>query len=502
MELETTKAVMTTTRELPCPVQEQSVELDYVLPDYYPDVCTLVKAFVTPVIESQSIQSGRLTYELAACIRILYCTEGSHVLQSVTQTLHFSKAVEIVEGDVTAELMPVTDFVNCRAVSRRRLDVRSAVTVRIRLRAEEREEVLSEAAGEGLQLRRCQVEAPVFRRVTGQSIHLSEELSLGNTKPALLHVVRVAAQCVGVTHREVSGRVMVQGELDVQLLYACEESLEPMSFRLPFSQLMEPDSLQEGDGCCIRCRVLSCELSNAGDGSGEVHSLRCEAEIAAECTVMRTQNVSLLQDAYSTVHPCTAQSVTLCTQAQPDPFTGMLTCDASVQGGTLDCVYDAWCEVRNLGAVPAQEGLTVTGMLHYYVLVREEDGTPRLLEQEEPFEYPCAADADTALYALTAQTENCTYTLTGPDEVSVRIQLRLEGELSRTIRTQVLSELAMQEEVLPQPYALRLCFGRAGEEVWEIAKRCHTSVEAVMEENDLGCTVLPEDGMLLIPIIG
>ena len=61
MELETTKAVMTTTRELPCPVQEQSVELDYVLPDYYPDVCTLVKAFVTPVIESQSIQSGRLT---------------------------------------------------------------------------------------------------------------------------------------------------------------------------------------------------------------------------------------------------------------------------------------------------------------------------------------------------------------------------------------------------------------------------------------------------------
>ncbi|MBQ8926696.1 MAG: DUF3794 domain-containing protein [Oscillospiraceae bacterium] len=506
MELATTKAAVTTTRELPCPVQEQSVELDYVLPDYYPDVCTLVRAFITPVIESRSIQPGRLTYGLAACIRILYCTEGSHVLQSVTQTLHFTRTLELPEGEVLCELTPVTDLVNCRAVSKRRLDVRGAVTVRIRLRAQEHTEVLQDASGEGLQLRRCQVDCPVSRTECEQSIHLSEELSLGSTKPALLHVVRMAAQCVGLQKRQVSGRLMVQGELDVQLVYACagtDGTLEPMSFRLPFSQLVESEELTEDDPCRIRCSVVSCELTPAADGSGDVHALRCEAELRAVCTVQRRECLRLVQDAYSTLHPCHAESVTLCTQGAPEPFTGLLSCDANLTSDfVLDCVYDAWCEVRGLGTAPAQEGLCITGMLHYCVLVREEGGAPRLLEREEAFEYPCTSDADTALYDLTAQTESCSYTLTGAGEVSVRTQLHFEGELCRTVTTQVLSGLSMEEALLPQDYALRLCFGRAGEEVWEIAKRCHTSVEAVMEENDLADEVLPEDGMLLIPIIG
>ena len=145
MELQTTRTLITAAEPLGTSVQEQGIELDYVLPDYFPDVFTLIKCFVTPTVVSQSVSGDRLSYELRADIRILYCTEQSHVLQCVTQTLHFSRTAELPPGEgITAELSPSVDSVSCRVVSRRRLDVRGAVTIRIRTSAVRRQEVLSD----------------------------------------------------------------------------------------------------------------------------------------------------------------------------------------------------------------------------------------------------------------------------------------------------------------------------------------------------------------------
>ena len=56
---------------------EQSVELDYFLPDYYPNIFKLLKTSVTPVIQSRSIDGTRLTFDGVAWIRVLFLAEGS-----------------------------------------------------------------------------------------------------------------------------------------------------------------------------------------------------------------------------------------------------------------------------------------------------------------------------------------------------------------------------------------------------------------------------------------
>ena len=224
MELNTTRAVITAAEPMGSILQEQGVELDYVLPDYYPDVCKLVKCFVTPSVTSQSISSGRLSYELCCEVRILYCSEDSHVLQCVTQTLRFPRTAELPAGEeLTAEILPAADYVNCRAVSRRRLDVRGAVTIRIRPSGVRMQEALSDAAGSGLQLRRIPVQYPERTIRTSKSILLSEELELGAAKPPVLHVVRCDARAVDLMQKRVSGKLMVNGSLQLQILYACEK---------------------------------------------------------------------------------------------------------------------------------------------------------------------------------------------------------------------------------------------------------------------------------------
>ena len=62
-------------------IQEQGVELDYILPDYYPDVFRLIRCDVCPVIADYSVNGDRLSYELKCDITLLYCDEESGTVQ-------------------------------------------------------------------------------------------------------------------------------------------------------------------------------------------------------------------------------------------------------------------------------------------------------------------------------------------------------------------------------------------------------------------------------------
>ena len=64
---------------------EQSVELDYFLPDYYPNIFKLLKTTVTPVIQSQKIAGTKLTIDGMACIRVLYLAETTNRICCVEQ---------------------------------------------------------------------------------------------------------------------------------------------------------------------------------------------------------------------------------------------------------------------------------------------------------------------------------------------------------------------------------------------------------------------------------
>ena len=137
-------------------VQEQGVELDYILPDYYPDIVRLVRCDVIPVVSDWSVSGDRLTYELRCEIRLLYCGEDGSELRCVTQKQDYSKTVELGRSTDSPEvtLAAKSDHINFRAVNKRRLDVRGAVSVRISVRGEHSQEVVSDAFGMNIQLKR------------------------------------------------------------------------------------------------------------------------------------------------------------------------------------------------------------------------------------------------------------------------------------------------------------------------------------------------------------
>ena len=119
MELKVNREMIPVTESILDELQEQSVELDYVLPDYHPDIFRIIGCSCTPTICSYSIGAERMTYEMEAEIRVLYCGAESNQVQCICRKWNVSKTIDLPRSceNPIVHIQPKTDYVNCRAVN-------------------------------------------------------------------------------------------------------------------------------------------------------------------------------------------------------------------------------------------------------------------------------------------------------------------------------------------------------------------------------------------------
>ena len=134
---------------------EQSVDCDVTLPDYCPDIMRIIKCTVSTSITGSKLIGDRATADGNAKIRIIYADEKNKVF-CYDQDYPFSRYAELNSALDNAFLScsAKTEYVNCRAVSKRRIDVHGALSVRFRVLGNKCQSLISDACGNGIQLKR------------------------------------------------------------------------------------------------------------------------------------------------------------------------------------------------------------------------------------------------------------------------------------------------------------------------------------------------------------
>ncbi len=517
MDLKINREMLPVTEVILDEMQEQSVELDYVLPDYDPDIFRMIGCEIQPAIVNSTIGTDRITYELRADIRVLYCGSGSTTLQCVTQQMNFTRSIELPrpadEPEVT--LRPRTTYANCRAVSPRRLEVRGAVSIAIRVTGDRKQEVIQDVFGMHVQLRRKPVEYAAQKRRAVKHILLNEDVELGASKPPIRSIVRSNVRLGHEEQSILAGKLVAKGEAEVQFLYTWQQEdgssgMEQMQFTVPYSQIVDMAQIDDTYRGSVDTRVVRCDLKPCPGKGGSLDSVQCEIELCLHCTAVKTASIQLVTDAFSTIYPCEQETVSIQIDTAPQPIRAAMPCSASLQPGDTapECIYDLYCQVRNINMqlLSDTNRIRVSGMLCCSLLAGDAEGMPMLLEKEEAFEVYTNSDipVDNAVLQAEVTPTDCTYHLAPDGRITIQATLLLQGCLCPSDRYVCLSALTVDGEtklVRDGDYALKLYYGVEHEDVWDIAKRCRTSVHAIMEENELTDEQLTTPGMLFIPIV-
>lgn len=97
---------------------EQGVELDHVLPDYYPEIFRILKCCLSPRVISAAVSGNKIMLDGVVLIKVLYLAENSTALHCVEQRYTWSKTVDIAGkaenlcGEPRITVVPRTDYCN------------------------------------------------------------------------------------------------------------------------------------------------------------------------------------------------------------------------------------------------------------------------------------------------------------------------------------------------------------------------------------------------------
>ena len=266
---------------------EQGVEFEYVLPDYYPDIFRILRCTLRPGIVSCNISGDKLILDGVICITALYLSEGGG-MECVEHRYSYSKTVDLPKsadnGTVTVE--PKVDYTTCRAVSGRRIDVRGAVSFRIKVENITPFEIITDIEGCNIQTRKNKVSCT--RKLTaGKQFVVREDIGVSGIDGTVKAVVSCDATAVVNDCKIIADKVVLKGEAKLKALYLVGNDngtyLQTMEAEIPLSQIVDMQGIDERHTCYALFRVLSCALTvkSADDDASGVFG--CELTIQQEC---------------------------------------------------------------------------------------------------------------------------------------------------------------------------------------------------------------------------
>lgn len=485
---------------------EQPVDSDFVLPDYYPDIAAVLKCTLKPVVQSKQISGDRVLVDGMTYIQVLYLDEDRKCVRRCEFTKPFTSSFAVKSGMNSPCLMAdaKTDYVNCRATSPRRLDIHGSFNVRLKVQAESGNEVVTDMEGDTVHTRKSTAAFSVPAAMAEKVISVNEVLDLGTDASAAADIVRSDAVPVLTDCRLLAGKAVVKGELKLRTLYTTDEatgSTECAKHDIPFSQIIDVEGLEEDFQCDVRLDLIALDITVASGQSGDGRLLEAGIKLLAQIQCHRAGTAEVVTDAYSTKCPLKLETRQMHTSQLTDILTNssMVHEKLELPSEEVDSVLDIWCDASVIAQRCENDKTIIDGRLIIFMLARDASGIISFYER--PSDFVCEYEDAAAAASVDVRVIGVDYS-TGASALDINVELSVTRRCyrSQTINAVVSAEEDDSATFQHQKAALKIYFASGGESVWEVAKACHTSTEAVMEENGLSGDILPGDTMLLVPL--
>ncbi|MBQ3161700.1 MAG: DUF3794 domain-containing protein [Oscillospiraceae bacterium] len=516
MELKVTKEKISSAEVIFAETNEHSVELDYILPDYCPEIFKILKCIAIPHIISYEISGDKLNYEMTVSLRILYCAENSTAVQIIEQKLAYSKKIDLGKNVINPDVkfIPQISYMNCRAVNQRRIDVRGAVSIEATVTDVVLNDVITDVSGGGVQLKKSSITYPSDYIKNNKTINISDEFDLGSSKPPILNVIRCNAAITSSDKKIIANKLIIKGEICINMLYTYYkediDGIETMQFTMPFSQVIDMEGIDERFTCSVDMSVISCEIEPRSNGDGVSGMVECNVKICVSSSAYRTTTSDLIIDEYSTLYKTTDEKMGLKLELPPDAINSVCVVKNTLTSSDeeISCIYDAWCTIKNYTVHNNAENnrFTINGIAIYCIIGKNTDGMPVVYEKEEPFTAAVQVEkiSDNSRVDIKLIPISCSYNLASDSSVEIKAEIKVVGCLRHIVEIQGITDICINEDDpinKNQNYALKIYYTDGNEDLWEIAKKYGTSVSAIIEENEIEDDIISGSGMILIPIV-
>lgn len=489
-------------------VAEQSLDADISLPDYCPEIQRILKCTVNPCLTGVQNNSGRVTADVNAVVRILYVGDNGKI-SGYEQSYPLQKFIESskITSDSAVNVTVKSDYVNSRAVNPRRIDIRAMMSFCFRAVKRRDEEIMCSSDGAGIQTVTAEHDFVSLVGVCERPFSIGEVIEIPSEKTAATQIVNISACTICSETKIINNKALIKGECILKIYYIGEDggAIESVEHSMPISQITELDGITEDDMHSLKITVSSCEGILRADSSGDMRLIELNVRLSANLSAFTDMPLSLITDAYSTECEIrnTPKSMEVLTYNGnfDTSFTNKVVLESI--GVSVDCVLAVWCSDLRYNFSPKDDKCAVSGTYLATVIYKDSENQYGVIQK--PVDFDCSVKMNNRCERIVcygcAQISACSCAVTGDSRLELKTELILSGIILASSIHKYIGSIEKTGDMnkKEKSCALTIYFCDKGEKIWDIAKRYSTTVDAVMLENNLDSDITEKAGMMLIP---
>ncbi len=486
---------------------EQPIDIDFTLPDYYSDISKILKCRAVPRIATKGMNGSTAFVEGCVTVTVIYCG-ADNCVSSYEYQYPFSKSFDTGLSDCTVLCADTKcEYINCRAVTGRKIDIHGAVSVCISLKQAKSTDIVSDIDDECIELLRASVPATVPMGCAEKYLTVEEEIELGNGQGDVRCLIRYDASLTVNDTKILAGKLVVSGEMSVKILYMPENSttLQTVRYQLPFSQLIEINGLGDGCDCESKAYISQLEIKPRVTASGQCRkfSLFAKLLITGECCC--NNDVAVICDAYSRKYEASINKNEICFDKICENINQSFNCKKTLElpKGSISSVCDMWCEAK-CDTVSFSDGeMSVRGTVTAYIIANDADAIPCFHEKTFDFEYAYPiSNLEGCSCTPEISVTGAGYTLIDDCNIELRVDLKICAAVFCRTRMPIITDINVDGQRLLEKGtrgAMTIYFASKDEHLWDIAKKYFADVDEVKQINEISDDILTEDRMILVP---
>ena len=491
---ETCRCLKAVAREVRNAEMTQEVRLS----DAMPDVGRVLTSRGQIVIRSKEWQGDLVTVSGGIMVWILYVPEDGTPVRCVDTWVPFQLKWELQEpgAEGAVRIYPLLRFVDARSISARKMMVRAGIAAMGEALSSMQAQVFIPAQlPDDIELLRNTYPVRLSKEAGEKTFLLDEELQLpaGLQNPERLLSYSIHPQ---LQEMRVSGdKLVLRGTGKLCVLYRCPEGkIHAAEMEISISQFAQLEDTYANDASAdVMLCVTSLELTQ-----NEGPQLRVKCGLVAQYLISDRLLAEITEDAYSPKRDIKLHKEDLELPSVLEQRTELIQAQQQIPGISGDMV-----DVHFLPDFPRQTrtgdymSLELPGQ--FQLLYYAPDGSLQGTNARWENSMQIAADPDSRIHFLVQPYGNV-QVISGADELGLRAQLKMEMHVLAQADLPMVAGLDAGEMTDADAERPSMIICRCdGESLWNMAKRCGSTVDDIIRINRLDGQPHPGK-IIMIPI--
>lgn len=480
-------------------VQEQEQTQEIRLPDGMPDIGKVLGAWGQVLVRSKEWRNGGMGVSGGVMVWVLYAPDEGGTPRCLDTWIPFQMNWDFSDKgrDGVIHVSPLLKNVDARITSARKIMVRTNVALlgQAMLPASSSVAVTQDVPCD-VQILKNNYPVRIPKEAGEKPFAIDETLAMPASCPKIAELIRYSLRPEVTDQKLMADKVVFRGICILHMMYRAEDDgIYSWDFEIPFSQYTELERDYEQDAFpSIMPVVTSIELTRDEDGN-----LQLKAGLSCQYIIYDGDMITLASDAYSPNRVVLPEIEQLQLPVVLESVKETVNAELNLQEDIARVADVAFYPDHPISAVSDDKSVTLLSGVFQILGYNSENALMSCASKwEMEWELPCDNDSKVEVTVCASGNPQA---ITGGDAVNLRGGILLDVKTTANQGLNMITGLDIGEQIQLDPNRPSLVLRRCtDEDLWDIAKKCGSTVEAIRKANRLENQPVSNQ-ILIVPIL-